>query len=228
MDPSSAPWRVVDAPAAPSSAGPAGAAATTSSRSMVVLAAGGIALLLGAAIVVGTGGLPGSGIGGGSVIVAASDGAAGSGGGATEIVVDVAGAVMTPGVYRLAPGSRVGDALSAAGGFGPRVDAVRAAAELNLAAVLEDEARIVVPSRDDPTPSDGDAGSGGGSAGRLVDLNTATQAELEALPGIGPVTATKIIDSRADEPFTSVDDLRTRKLVGAKTFESLRDLVTVR
>ncbi len=195
---------------------------------MVVLAAGGIALLLGAAIVVGTGGLPGSGIGGGSVIVAASDGAAGSGGGATEIVVDVAGAVMTPGVYRLAPGSRVGDALSAAGGFGPRVDAVRAAAELNLAAVLEDEARIVVPSRDDPTPSDGDAGSGGGSAGRLVDLNTATQSELEALPGFGPVTATKIIDSRADEPFTSVDDLRTRKLVGAKTFESLRDLVTVR
>ncbi len=153
-----------------------------------------------------------------------------------EIVVDVAGAVVSPGVYHLPAGSRVADAVAAAGGYGPRVDAARAAAELNLAAILADGTRVIVPSRDDAGESaatgGGDAGSGAAGAGEgsagLVDLNHATQAELEALPGIGPVTATKIIDSRSADPFTSVDDLRARKLVGAKTFESLRALVTVR
>jgi competence protein ComEA len=196
----------------------------------IVIAAGAIALLLGAAVVIASGGLPGEGDNsGGGVSVAAASGAPATG----EVVVDVGGAVSSPGVYRLPAGSRVGDAVAAAGGFGPRVDAARAAVELNLAALLEDGAHLVVPSRDDATPNPGPAGAGGteggdGAAGGLVDLNGATQAELEALPGIGPVTATKIIDSRTAERFASVDDLRTRKLVGAKTFETLRDLVTVR
>src|SRR6185503_13700989 len=116
-----------------------------------------------------------------------------------------------------------------AGGFGPRVDADRVASELNLAAPLADGAQVRVPSRDDPTaPPGGSGGSGGGSAsggGRLIDLNSATQEQLESLPGIGPVTAGKIIDARAEARFKAVDDLRERGLVGEKTFEAIRDLV---
>jgi len=150
------------------------------------------------------------------------------------VVVDVAGAVVTPGVYRLPAGSRVRDAISAAGGFSPRVDAGRVGTEVNLAAAVTDGAQIRVPSRDDPTaPGPGGAGSGsqqpgsgGAASSALINLNTATQAELESLPGIGPVGAGKIVESRAGAPFTSVDELRDRGLVGEKTFEKIKPLVT--
>jgi len=154
----------------------------------------------------------------------------------SEIVVAVAGGVARPGVYRLADGSRVADAIAAAGGFGPRVAAARVDAELNLAAVLHDGERVSVPSRDDPASvAAGGAqggplasGSSGSSAGGgLIDLNRATQAELESLPGIGPATASKIIASREESPFRTVDDLRQRKLVGEKTFQKIKPLVTV-
>jgi competence protein ComEA len=153
-----------------------------------------------------------------------------------QIVVDVAGAVARPGVYHLAIGSRVGDAIAAAGGFGPRVDADAVGASLNLAAQLKDGEQVRVPSRDDSAPSAGPgggpsggagSGGGGGSGGSLVDLNSATEAELDALPGIGPVTAGKIIEARAKAPFKAVDDLRTRGLVGQKTFDQIKALVTV-
>jgi len=231
VEPSSAPWRIVDAPVGPDAQPSATPAPTGVARSTLLAATGGIAILLIAAAAIAGGVLPTAPTSNAGLAVEPS--------GATretaEIVVEVVGAVASPGVYRLPAGSRIADAVAAAGGFGPRVDAERAAAELNLAAVLEDGARVIVPSRDDTGAGSGSGGPGsdggggsGGDGGGLVDLNHATQAELEALPGIGPVTATKIIDSRAGEPFTSVDDLRTRKLVGAKTFESLRDLVTVR
>ncbi len=149
------------------------------------------------------------------------------------LVVDVAGAVLRPGVYHLAAGSRVADAIAAAGGFGPRVDAAAAQA-LNLAAPLTDGVQVRVPSRDDPalmaTSSPGSAGasaSGGDGASALVNLNTATAAQLDTLPGIGPVTAAKIIASRQDHPFSTVDELQTRKLVGASTFAKLAGLVTI-
>ena len=84
-----------------------------------------------------------------------------------------------------------------------------------------------VPSRDDPSavPGGGSGGSGGGGSGGLRFLNTATQAELEELPGIGPVTAQKIMGTRGG-PFRTVEELRERGLVGEKTFEDIRALVT--
>lgn len=230
MDPSSAPWRVVDAPSSPPTATPVAAATAAPPRAALLAGVVTIAVLAVAAVAIGTGaiaGPPDRAPGAGVVIDAGGSDAPSS-----EVVVDVAGAVAAPGVYHLPAGSRVGDAVRAAGGYGPRVDATRASSQLNLAAILEDGAQVIVPSRDDaPSATAGSepasGGPGGGGDG-LVDLNTATQAQLEALPGIGPVTAGKIVDARSAERFASVDDLRTRKLVGQKTFEALRDLVTVR
>lgn len=138
------------------------------------------------------------------------------------IVVDVAGAVRAPGLYRLPAGARVGDAISAAGGFGPAVDAVAVATLINLAAPLSDGDKVVVPARGAAT----DQTAGGDPGTRLVDLNRASQSELEALPGIGPVTAGKIIAARTERPFRDAQELLDRGIVGRATWEKIRDLVT--
>lgn len=154
-----------------------------------------------------------------------STGAAGPDG---TLVVEVVGAVVKPGLYRLPVGARVGDLVSAAGGYGPRIDVGRAEATLNLAAPLHDGDQVRVPARGDPGPTGESSPGSTAERGGPLDLNGASQAELEELPGIGPATAQRIIAARDEAPFASVDELRSRGVLGEKTFERLRDLVTVR
>jgi competence protein ComEA len=240
LDPSTAPWRAFETPEPQAAARPG--SSTSSSRdtarpprwALIAMVAAALVLVLTAVVMAAHPGGPGD-------VVVDAAGAGATPGTATEIVVDVGGAVARPGVYRLPLGARVADAIAAAGGFGPRVDASRAEAELNLAAALDDGQHLLIPSRDDPASDPGSpgetqgtagtgspAGAGRGALGGLIDLNHATAAELDTLPGIGPATAAKIIAARAETPFSSVQDLRDRKLVGQKTFDGLRDLVTVR
>ena len=141
----------------------------------------------------------------------------------TQLVVDVEGAVRRPGLYRLAGGSRVADAIAAAGGYAADVDATGAPVALNLADPLQDGLKILVPARGQPTPPAASAAHGPSR----IDLNHATQAELEALPGIGPATAAKIIASRQGKPFQKIDELRSRKLVGASVYAQIQSLVTI-
>jgi competence protein ComEA len=136
------------------------------------------------------------------------------------IVVDVGGAVARPGVVRLPSGARVADAIAVAGGTTPDADP----ATLNKAAILRDGARVYVPRYGETPP----AGSLGSDSERKVDINHATAAELEALPGIGPSTAARIVRAREQKVFTKVEELQTRGLVTARVLSDIRDLVTTR
>ena len=101
---------------------------------------------------------------------------------------------------------------------------------MRLRLVVRDGDQVRVPSRDDPTPAvatPGEPAKGGGGAGGLLNINRASATELEALPGIGPATAGRIVAARAERPFGKVDELLERKLVSSKVLESIRGLVTV-
>jgi len=152
---------------------------------------------------------------------------------AAPIVVDVVGAVRHVGVFRLTTGSRVVDAITAAGGSTPDADLAR----LNLAAVVADGSRIAVPRVGEPalavdpaavsgaTPA---AGSGAPSPDAPVNLNSATAEQLDTLPGVGPATAAAIVQDRtAHGSFRSVNDLGRVRGIGDAKLQQLRDLVTV-
>lgn len=143
---------------------------------------------------------------------------------AAPLVIFISGAVQTPGVYELPAGSRAVHAIERAGGFTAEANV----AAINQATILHDGDQLHVPTlvEDPTTPSPGltspDPPSGGG--GGLVNVNTATQEELELLPGIGPARAEAII---ANRPYASVDDLDRVPGIGPATLEQLRPLVVV-
>jgi competence protein ComEA len=144
-------------------------------------------------------------------------------------VVDVQGGVAEPGVRELPAGSRVADAIAAAGGYATDADLTAAATAINLAQMLADGEQIRVPRVGDapavvaghPATSAAPVTGGGGG---LVNLNTATPEELEALPGIGPVTVQKIVASRQEQPFASLDDAVQRGVINRGQLEDIRAL----
>jgi len=130
-----------------------------------------------------------------------------------ELAVHVAGAVKNPGVYLLPAGSRIQDAIGAAGGPLPEGDIHR----LNLADILTDGKKVYVPWTLDRS----EEGSG------LVNINTADARELETLPGIGPARAQKIIEYRELRgPFSSIEEVMNVSTIGPKIFEGIQELIT--
>lgn len=158
-----------------------------------------------------------------------SDGSAGHGhaqGNEGALVVDVSGAVRRPGVYRLPAGSRVLDALQRAGGPTARAQA----SALNRAAPLVDGQQVLVPETQQGTTASGPQGAAGEGRAPVarVSINSADVESLDALEGVGPVTAAKIVqDRQKNGPFRTVDDLDRVPGIGPATVEALRESVTL-
>src|SRR3954467_7383905 len=148
--------------------------------------------------------------------------------GGGRVIVDVAGAVRRPGVYRLESGARVEDALQRAGGATHRADL----SQVNRAAKLEDGRQVLVPLRAPVAAVSAPAGppgaAGAAAPAQPINLNTATLEQLDTLDGVGPATAQKILDYRqAHGGFGSVDELDQIPGIGEKRLAALRDKVRV-
>ena len=141
-------------------------------------------------------------------VLSASDSAESS----NTIYVDISGSVVKPGVYGLSAGSRVEDAIEAAGSFRPGANLDWVAANLNRAMPLTDGAKVYIPSIEDTSSEVMKTTS------EKIGINSAAKSDLESLPGIGPVTAEKIISNR---PYQTIEELLSKKAMGQKLFDSL-------
>lgn len=141
---------------------------------------------------------------------------------AARVVVDVVGAVRRPGLYRLSQGDRVADAVSRAGGATRKADL----SLVNLAALVSDGEQVAIPRRGAAGAVPGPGSAATGVPTGPVHLNSATIEQLDALPGVGPVTAKKIVDYRQKHgAFSSVDELDAIPGIGPARLDQLRDLV---
>lgn len=142
------------------------------------------------------------------------------------IMVDIEGAVVKQGLYELPLNSRIQDSLVAAGGLSAQADREYVAKNLNLATKLTDGAKIYIPKEGEAKGITGTTGITGSTQALngQININTASESELDTLSGVGPVTARKIIAAR---PYTSVGELLSKKIVGNKVYEQIKDKITV-
>ncbi|MGE5042134.1 MAG: SLBB domain-containing protein [Candidatus Levyibacteriota bacterium] len=151
--------------------------------------------------------------------------AASTSAGTQELKVDVSGEVAKPGVYSLASDARVQDALSAAGGLGSDADRDYVARSINLASPLKDGLKIYIPKiGEKPSAASPETFAGVQDSQGLISINNATTQELDSLPGVGMVTAEKIINGR---PYSSVEELLNRKIVTSKVYNGIKDKLSL-
>ena len=145
--------------------------------------------------------------------------------GSQEITVDVSGAINSPGVYKLKEGDRIAEAIGLAGGFKADANSEYISKYLNMAQKLVDGTKIYIPYQGEAAPvSAGQGQVAGVNSSASININSSTQSELESLPGIGPVTASKIISGR---PYQKVDDLLSKKIVSKAVFEKIKESIVV-
>lgn len=136
-----------------------------------------------------------------------------------NLTVDIAGSVVSPGVYRLPPDSRIQDALVAAGGLSAYADRNFISKNINLATKLSDGAKIYLPGIGESENSLTNI-----TGNTQININSATEQELDGLPGIGPATIQKILSGR---PYSSISELLDKKIVGSKVFSQIKDKISL-
>ncbi len=143
---------------------------------------------------------------------------------ADKIAVDVEGAVVKSGVFKFSQDSIIQDALAASGGLSSNADRAWVEKNINLAQKLLDGMKIYIPFVGDSTINSNTNSSSQISASGLISINTATEGQLDSLPGIGPVTAQKIIKGR---PYSALNELLDKKIVSSKVFEEIKDKISL-